>query len=223
MSGTEPEWTDQETLLVFERVVECCDRFEAAWRRSERPRIEAYLTEVTEPVRPVLLRELLVLELELRRDAGEQPAPQEYRSRFPDHEAAVAVAWDATPPPAECDREAATGPGDRFAARAMREVLVDHARRRRASKRPGKRARVPLDRALAALDEQGLDVLALHEALERLARGHPRPAQVVELRFFGGLSVPKVAEALGVSDTTVESDWRFARAWLRGQLGGTPG
>jgi RNA polymerase sigma factor (TIGR02999 family) len=107
-------------------------------------------------------------------------------------------------------------------ARAMRQVLVDHARRRRTSKRSGQRARVPLDAALAGFEAQGLDVLALHEALERLARVHPRPARVVELRFFGGLAVPEVAGALDVSDTTVENDWRFARAWLRGQLGGTP-
>ena len=78
-----------------------------------------------------------------------------------------------------------------------------------------------MDQVLAGFDEQGLDVIALHEALERLAQEHPRPAQVVDLRFFGGLSVPEVAEALAVSDTTIESDWRFARAWLRGQLGGT--
>jgi RNA polymerase sigma factor (TIGR02999 family) len=109
------------------------------------------------------------------------------------------------------------------AAQAMRQVLVDHARRRHARKREGNRARVPLDQVLAGLDEQGLDVIALHEALERLAQEHPRPAQVVTLRFFGGLSVPEVAETLGVSDTTIESEWRFARAWLKGQLGGAPG
>jgi RNA polymerase sigma factor (TIGR02999 family) len=106
------------------------------------------------------------------------------------------------------------------AAQAMRQILVEHARRR-ARKREGDRARVPLDQVLAGFDERGLDVIALHEALERLAQDHPRPAQVVDLRFFGGLSVPEVAEALAVSDTTIESDWRFARAWLRGQLGGT--
>jgi RNA polymerase sigma factor (TIGR02999 family) len=107
------------------------------------------------------------------------------------------------------------------AAQAMRQVLVDHARRRRAAKREGRLARVPLDAALVALEEQGLDVLALHEALDHLAHAHPRQAQVVTLRFFGGLSVPEVAEALAVSDTTVESDWRFARAWLKGHLGGS--
>jgi RNA polymerase sigma factor (TIGR02999 family) len=106
------------------------------------------------------------------------------------------------------------------AAQAMRQVLVDHARRRGATKRGGGRARVPLDQVLAAFDQQGLDVIELHQALDRLAQAHQRQAQVVTLRFFGGLSVPEVALTLEVSDTTVESDWRFARAWLRGQLGG---
>ena len=109
------------------------------------------------------------------------------------------------------------------AAQAMRQVLVEHARRRNARKRDGNRVRVPLDQVLAGFDEQGLDVIALHEALERLTQEHPRPAQVVDLRFFGGLSVPEIAETFAVSDTTIESDWRFARAWLKGQLGGTPG
>jgi RNA polymerase sigma factor (TIGR02999 family) len=103
------------------------------------------------------------------------------------------------------------------AARAMRQVLVDHARKRRASNRL---VRVPLDGALAAFDERGLDVIALHEALERLGQTYSRQAEVVELRFFGGLSMPEVAETLGVSTTTVESDWRFARAWLQVRLGG---
>ena len=106
------------------------------------------------------------------------------------------------------------------AAQAMRQVLVEHARRRHARKRDGNRIRVPLDQVLAGFDEQGLDVIDLHQALDRLARSHPRQAQVVTLRFFGGLSVPEVAELLGVSATTVEGDWRFARAWLRRTLGG---
>jgi RNA polymerase sigma factor (sigma-70 family) len=72
-------------------------------------------------------------------------------------------------------------------------------------------------------DARKLLVRAIDKALDRLARDHPRPAQVVDLRFFGGLSVPEVAETLEVSDTTIESEWRFARAWLKGQLGGTPG
>ena len=106
------------------------------------------------------------------------------------------------------------------AAQAMRQVLVDHAHRRNAGKRGGRRTRVPLDDVLATFDEQGLDVIDLHQALERLAQDYPRQAQVVTLRFFGGMSVPQVVATLGVSDTTVETDWRFARAWLRSQLGG---
>ena len=104
---------------------------------------------------------------------------------------------------------------------AMRQVLVDHARRRNAGKREGRWARVPLDLVLAGFEARGLDVLDLHQALERMARAYPRQARVVELRFFGRLSIPEVVETLGVSDTTVASDWRFARAWLRGQLGGS--
>jgi RNA polymerase sigma factor (TIGR02999 family) len=106
------------------------------------------------------------------------------------------------------------------AARAMRRVLVDHARRRRASKRSRPGLRIPLDEAFAAYQEQGLDLLDLHEALERLARKYPRPARVVELKFFGGLSMPDIALVVGVSDTTVEADWRLARAWLHGQMRG---
>jgi RNA polymerase sigma factor (TIGR02999 family) len=107
------------------------------------------------------------------------------------------------------------------ATRAMRQVLVDHARRRGAAKRGPGRALLPLDGALASIEAQGLDVVALHEALDDLAVAHARPAQVVDLRFFGGLTVPEVAAMLGVSETTVEGDWRFARAWLRDRLGGT--
>jgi RNA polymerase sigma factor (TIGR02999 family) len=105
------------------------------------------------------------------------------------------------------------------AARAMRQVLVDHARHRQAAKRVLGRARVPLDEALAYFEDQDLDVIALHEALDELAKEHPWPAQVVDLRFFGGWPIPGIAKMLGVSDTTAESDWRFARAWLRERLG----
>jgi RNA polymerase sigma factor (TIGR02999 family) len=107
------------------------------------------------------------------------------------------------------------------AVQAMRQVLVDHARRRNAGKREGRWDRVPLDEVLENFETQGLDVIDLHQALERLAESYPRHARVVELRFFGGMSIPEVVETLGVSDTTVETDWRFARAWLRGKLGGS--
>jgi RNA polymerase sigma factor (TIGR02999 family) len=107
-----------------------------------------------------------------------------------------------------------------LAARTMRNVLVDHARRRAAAKRGGERQRVTLDEGLAFLARGELDVLALHEALERFAALDERAARVVELRFFGGLTEPEAAEALGVSLRTVEGDWRMARAWLREALEG---
>ena len=106
------------------------------------------------------------------------------------------------------------------AARAMREVLIDHARRRGADRRGGGRRRVPLDPVIDYFDGQGLDLVAVHEALDRLAERDERQAQVMTLRYFGGMTVPEVAKALGVSVVTVERDWRLARAWLAGQLGG---
>jgi RNA polymerase sigma factor (TIGR02999 family) len=105
------------------------------------------------------------------------------------------------------------------AARAMREVLIDHARRRAADRRGGGRRRVPLDLVLEYFGQQGLDIVAVHEALDLLAELNGRQSQVMTLRYFGGLTVPEVAEALGVSVVTVERDWRLARAWLVGQLG----
>jgi RNA polymerase sigma factor (TIGR02999 family) len=109
------------------------------------------------------------------------------------------------------------------AARAMREVLIDHARRRAADRRGGGRQRVQLDAVVDHLEEQGVDVLAVHEALDRLAELDGRQAQVMTLRYFGGMTVPEVAEALGVSVVTVERDWRLARAWLAVELGGGDG
>jgi RNA polymerase sigma factor (TIGR02999 family) len=100
-------------------------------------------------------------------------------------------------------------------ARMMRRVLVDIARRRLAERRGGADAiRVPLDSIDVPAREPGDDLLAVDMALEELARSDPRKAEVVELRFFGGLSVEETAAALGVSERTVRSDWAFARAWL---------
>jgi RNA polymerase sigma factor (TIGR02999 family) len=104
------------------------------------------------------------------------------------------------------------------AARAMREVLIDHARRRAAARRGWGWTRVPLDPVLDYFEAQDLDVVAVHEALDRLAALNGRQSQVITLRYFGGLTVPEVAGALGVSVVTVERDWRLARAWLRSQL-----
>jgi RNA polymerase sigma factor (TIGR02999 family) len=100
------------------------------------------------------------------------------------------------------------------AAQAMRRILVDYARRRGASKRAGNWTRVRLDEAVAVEGERDLDLLALDEALDRLAEQDARTARIVELRFFGGLSVPEIASVLKVSPTTVKRDWTLARAWL---------
>ena len=109
------------------------------------------------------------------------------------------------------------------AARAMREVLIDHARRRAAARRGGSRRHVALDEVVDYFEGQGLDVVAVHEALDRLAERDGRQAQVMTLRYFGGMTVAEVAAALGISVATVEHDWRLARAWLAGQLGGWDG
>jgi RNA polymerase sigma factor (TIGR02999 family) len=105
-----------------------------------------------------------------------------------------------------------------LAARTMREVLADYARQRRARKRGGSWERIPLDEVLAAFERRGIDCDVLHEALERLADLHPRQAEVVTLRYLVGWTEPEVAAHLGVSVSTVQSDFRIARAWLWRQL-----
>jgi RNA polymerase sigma factor (TIGR02999 family) len=107
------------------------------------------------------------------------------------------------------------------AAQAMRRVLVDHARGRLAEKRGGGLQRVTLgDAGAHASGDDGLEVLALHEALERLAAIDAEQARLVELRYFGGLGIDETAEALGVSAATVKREWAVARAWLRRELEG---
>jgi RNA polymerase sigma factor (TIGR02999 family) len=105
-------------------------------------------------------------------------------------------------------------------AQLMRRILVDHARRRRRAKRGGSAVALPLDEGLVAAGGTGADLLALDEALERLAAVDARQSRIVELRFFGGLSIEETAEALGVSLTTVKDDLKLAKAWLRRELGG---
>lgn len=107
-----------------------------------------------------------------------------------------------------------------IAANLMRRILVDHSRRRDAEKRGGSHIRLTLDEALAGAKETDVDVLAIDEALNRLATVDPQQARVVELRFFSGLTVEETAEALGVSPKTVKRDWSVARAWLRREIGG---
>jgi len=107
----------------------------------------------------------------------------------------------------------------RIAARAMRQVLVEAARRRNAAKRGGGAIRLTLDESLdAPTGSVPDDVLALDSALHRLAELNARQAMIVESRFFAGLDIPETASALGVSEATVQRDWRAARAWLAARL-----
>ena len=108
-----------------------------------------------------------------------------------------------------------------LAAKAMRQVLVDHARRKGAEKRAGDLQRVTLTDALGQPMEMGrqtIDALMLHDALNRLAEFQPRASQVVELRYFGGLTLDQTAEVLGVTQKTVTRDWTTARLWLLDRL-----
>jgi RNA polymerase sigma factor (TIGR02999 family) len=100
------------------------------------------------------------------------------------------------------------------AAGIMRRILVDHARARAAQKRGGGAEAVSLSLVEAPSGRSEVELIALEEALERLATMDPRKAEVVELKFFGGLSAREIAEVLGTSDATVEREWAFARAWL---------
>jgi RNA polymerase sigma factor (TIGR02999 family) len=101
------------------------------------------------------------------------------------------------------------------AATAMRQILVNHARAANADKRGGGARPVALDHDVADVaGGPGVDVLALNDALEQLAKIDPRKHRVIELRFFAGLTVEEIAEAMGLSKTTIESEWRAARAWL---------
>lgn len=104
-------------------------------------------------------------------------------------------------------------------AQAMRRVLVDHARSHCAHKRGGEQQRLSLDQTLLISEEKSPELFALDEALERLAKLHARQENVVELRFFGGLTVEETAAVLGVSPETVKLDWRFVKAWLQRELG----
>ena len=106
-----------------------------------------------------------------------------------------------------------------IAAQAMRRILVDYAKHRNREKRGGAAADLPLEEALfVAATGQSIDLLALDEALTRLALIDEQQARVVELKYFSGLSIEETAEALGISPATVKRDWRMAKAWLRHEL-----
>ena len=101
----------------------------------------------------------------------------------------------------------------------MRRILVDHARQHQAAKRGGSdQKRLSITSAEALVKQPEIDLLALNEALDELTKMDPQQGRIVELKFFGGLSIEETAEVLAISHATVERDWKMARAWLRRQL-----
>ena len=108
-----------------------------------------------------------------------------------------------------------------IAAHIMRRILVDHARSRNYQKRGGSASRVAIDETMVVSAERTAEVIALDEALVRLAEVDPRKSQLVELRFFGGLSIEEAAEVLKVSPGTIMRDWTLAKAWLRREITGS--
>ena len=104
------------------------------------------------------------------------------------------------------------------AAEAMRRILVDSARRRRADKRGGAHERVALSDLAESAASDPIDLLALDEALKELEQQHPRKAEIVKLRYFAGLTLEETAQALGISRATAQRHWAYARAWLFGKL-----
>ena len=105
-----------------------------------------------------------------------------------------------------------------IASRLMRRILVDHARARHAGKRGGVQHQVTLDEALLPAQQESVDILALHEALDRLTEFDSRQGRLVELHFFGGLSFEEIALVLHISERTAKRDWKMARAWLKNEL-----
>jgi RNA polymerase sigma factor (TIGR02999 family) len=109
------------------------------------------------------------------------------------------------------------------AAQMMRRILVDHARGRQAEKRGGDYQKLSLDENIDVSGDRSAELVALDEALDRLAELDPQKSRIVELRFFGGLSVEETAEVIGVSAPTVKRQWRMAKAWLYGQVQNSDG
>jgi RNA polymerase sigma factor (TIGR02999 family) len=105
-----------------------------------------------------------------------------------------------------------------LAARIMRNVLVDHARTQKRAKRGGSQVKLSLAHADRFDKQEEVDLIALDDALNELAATNPQHSQIVELRYFGGLTIEETAEVLGISHATVERSWKFARAWLRARL-----
>jgi len=107
-----------------------------------------------------------------------------------------------------------------IASSAMRRILVDHARAKRAAKRPDSQKKVDLDEMPLLCSDPYDDIIQIDRALDRLSQRDPRQAHIVELRYFGGLTAEEAAQTLGISTITVQRDWAIAKAWLHGELAG---
>ena len=177
----------------------------AAWTKGD----EAALSQLMTSVYPELRRIA-------RRHLQRRPAGHTLESAALANEAYLKLTRAGT---IRCDNRA------HFLAlcsQIIRRILVDHARDRGYAKRGGDAVRVPLDDVLLAARARGIEVLALDEALESLSRIDARKGRVVELRYFGGLSVEETAEILGISAETAKRDWKMARTWLFSELTSLP-
>jgi RNA polymerase sigma factor (TIGR02999 family) len=105
------------------------------------------------------------------------------------------------------------------AARAMRDILVEQARAKAGPKRGGRHRKIELDEAVAVIEPPSDEVLALHEALNELEKEDPLKAQIINLRYFAGMSIKETADVLGLSERTIHRHWRFIKAWLKTRLG----
>ena len=176
----------------------------ARWRSGDRRALDSLM--------PVVYDELRRLARHYLRQEG---AAHTLQSTALVHEAYVRLAGQRTP-----DWQGRT----HFfgvAARLMRQILVDHARARRADKRGGDALTLSLDERLVGAAHQNLDLIALDQALDALAALSPQQSRIVELRFFGGLSIEDTSEVLGVSPATVKRGWTAARAWLFREMSGS--
>jgi RNA polymerase sigma factor (TIGR02999 family) len=169
-------------------------------------------SHAAEELLPLVYNELR--KLAGQRLAGEKPG-QTLQATALVHEAYVRLVGDAAD-------QHWDGRGHFFsaAAEAMRRILIERARHKGCRKAGGDRRRVDLGDVEPALDEPDLELLALDEAIQELERKDPRKAEVVKLRFFAGLTNDQAAAALGISSSTAENDWAYARSWLRLQMGG---
>ena len=187
--------------LIDEKAQECVTALLGQWRRGD----DAALSEVIERLYAELRR---LAGAYLRgRDANATIGPTALVHEFYLRAGALqGVDWQSR------------GQFIAAAARAMRNLLIDNARRRLSERRGGGRVE-SLEEHEPAAPRIDTQILAIHEGLERLAVDYPRHAQVVELIYFGGLNAGEAADTMGLSQRTVERDWRFARAWLRSFLG----